>query len=34
MNQTMLHAFYKNFLGHAPDWYKRCILAFLLLNPL
>lgn len=34
MNQTMLHAFYKNFLGHAPDWYKLCILAFLLLNPL
>lgn len=27
-------AFRANFLGHAPDWYKRTILAFLLLNPI
>ncbi|MCM1565210.1 MAG: sodium/proton antiporter NhaB [Dehalobacter sp.] len=27
-------AFRANFLGHAPDWYKRAILAFLLLNPI
>jgi len=27
-------AFYGNFLGHAPEWYKKTILAFLLVNPL
>jgi len=26
-------ALYRNFLGNAPDWYKRSIIAFLLLNP-
>lgn len=29
-----LSAFYKNFLGDAPEWYKNCIIAFLLINPL
>jgi Na+:H+ antiporter, NhaB family len=28
------HAFARNFLGHAPDWYKLTILAFLVVNPL
>lgn len=27
-------AFYKNFLGNAPEWYKVCIVAFLIINPL
>ena len=30
----LAHAFARNFLGHAPDWYKLTILAFLVLNPL
>ncbi|MDH2997661.1 sodium/proton antiporter [Pasteurellaceae bacterium LFhippo2] len=25
---------FKNFLGNAPEWYKFCILAFLIVNPL
>lgn len=29
-----LDAFYKNFLGNAPEWYKACIIAFLIINPL
>ncbi|MDA7688009.1 sodium/proton antiporter NhaB [Pseudomonadales bacterium] len=27
-------AFYKNFLGNAPDWYKSAIILFLILNPI
>ena len=27
-------AFWDNFLGQAPEWYKRAIVAFLLINPL
>lgn len=27
-------AFFKNFLGHTPEWYKVAILAFLIINPL
>lgn len=30
----LLQSFWQNFLGNAPKWYKRCILAILLLNPL
>jgi Na+:H+ antiporter, NhaB family len=30
----LAHAFARNFLGHAPDWYKLTILAFLVVNPL
>ena len=26
-------AFWRNFLGQAPDWYKAVIIAFLLINP-
>ncbi|MCK3655465.1 sodium/proton antiporter [Pasteurellaceae bacterium Macca] len=29
-----LDAMLKNFLGHTPNWYKICILAFLIINPL
>ncbi len=31
---TFSTAFAQNFLGQSPDWYKRTIVAFLLLNPL
>lgn len=27
-------SFYKNFLGQAPDWYKKTIIAFLVINPI
>ncbi len=30
----MLQEAYKSFLGNAPDWYKKTILAFLVLNPI
>jgi NhaB family Na+:H+ antiporter len=34
MAQTMPQAFIANFLGPAPDWYKKTIIAFLILNPI
>ncbi|MFC6338174.1 sodium/proton antiporter NhaB [Pseudomonas sp. CCM 7891] len=34
MSESMAQAFTHNFLGHSPRWYKACILAFLILNPL
>ncbi len=34
MTESLPNAVWKNFLGPSPDWYKRTILAFLLLNPL
>lgn len=34
MHTSMTGAVYKNFLGHAPHWYKNTIIAFLLINPL
>ncbi len=33
-NLTMYQAFWKNFLGRSPDWYKITITCFLILNPL
>jgi NhaB family Na+:H+ antiporter len=33
MNQSLAQAFLANFLGSAPDWYKKTIIAFLVLNP-
>ncbi|SFF57897.1 sodium/proton antiporter, NhaB family [Fontimonas thermophila] len=33
MSQTLAFAFARNFLGHAPNWYKFCILGFLVANP-
>lgn len=33
MVTTLSQAFFHNFLGHAPDWYKKTILAFLAINP-
>ncbi len=32
--QTMAAALTDNFLGRSPDWYKRSIVAFLIVNPL
>ena len=31
--QTMSSALAKNFLGNAPDWYKKTIIGFLIFNP-
>ncbi len=33
MSDTVVSAFWKNFLGPSPVWYKQTIVAFLLLNP-
>lgn len=34
MTHTLRQAFTSNFLGHAPDWYKKAIIAFLVINPI
>lgn len=34
MAQTMPQAFIANFLGQAPEWYKRTIIVFLIMNPI
>ena len=34
MTETATQALWKNFLGASPSWYKKTIVAFLLLNPL
>lgn len=34
MSYSLSGAFAKNFLGHSPLWYKKAIIAFLILNPL
>ena len=34
MSLSLPQAFARNFLGHAPDWYKLTIVAFLVVNPL
>ncbi|MCP5180306.1 MAG: sodium/proton antiporter NhaB [Pseudomonadales bacterium] len=33
MQDSVQTAIWNNFLGHAPDWYKKAILGFLLINP-
>jgi NhaB family Na+:H+ antiporter len=33
MTERLTHALWKNFLGPSPTWYKRTIVAFLVLNP-
>ncbi|PLW68880.1 sodium/proton antiporter NhaB [Pseudohalioglobus lutimaris] len=33
MSESLVSAFWKNFLGPSPVWYKKTILAFLVLNP-
>lgn len=34
MQQSFMSAFYKNFLGNSPSWYKIAILSFLVINPI
>jgi len=34
MQQTFMSAFYKNFLGNSPEWYKMAIISFLIVNPI
>lgn len=34
MQQSIPSAFFKNFLGQAPEWYKKFIIACLILNPI
>ncbi len=34
MSNSFAHALHANFLGHAPEWYKRTILFFLVINPI
>lgn len=34
MSDTLAGAFWRNFLGHAPDWYKWLIVGCLIANPL
>lgn len=34
MTTSFAHALHANFLGHSPEWYKRTILLFLVINPI
>lgn len=34
MHTSIANAFYKNFLGNSPDWYKLAIVACLIINPI
>ena len=34
MQNSFLHALKDNFLGDSPNWYKSCIIAFLIINPI
>ena len=34
MQQSFMSAFFKNFLGNSPVWYKQAIIAFLIINPI
>ena len=34
MQQSFMSAFYKNFLGNSPEWYKLAIISFLIINPI
>jgi NhaB family Na+:H+ antiporter len=34
MQQSVMSAFYKNFLGNSPEWYKLAIISFLVINPI
>lgn len=34
MQQSSLSAFYQNFLGNSPEWYKLAIIACLIINPI
>ena len=34
MQRSFISAFYKNFLGNSPEWYKLSIISFLIINPI
>ena len=34
MSETTAQALWHNFLGPSPDWYKKAIIAFLVINPI
>ncbi len=34
MSETAANAIWDNFLGHSPEWYKKTVLFFLVVNPL
>jgi len=34
MTTSLSQAFFKNFLGNTPDWYKYAIISFLVINPI
>ena len=34
MSDSSLSAFWSNFLGESPDWYKQIIIGFIVINPL
>lgn len=34
MSTSLSQAFFKNFMGHSPIWYKQAIIAFLVINPI
>tara|TARA_R110001592_G_scaffold103298_2_gene291170 strand:- start:37034 stop:38533 length:1500 start_codon:yes stop_codon:yes gene_type:complete len=34
MTKTLPQAFFKNFMGNSPIWYKQAIIAFLIINPI
>ena len=34
MNTAVANPYWQNFLGASPDWYKKTIIAFLVINPI
>ena len=34
MNSAVGNPYWSNFLGASPDWYKKTIIAFLIVNPI
>ena len=34
MSESSLNAFWSNFLGESPNWYKQTIIGFIVINPL
>ena len=34
MNTALANPYWRNFLGSSPDWYKKTIIAFLIINPI
>ena len=34
MNTAVANPYWQNFLGSSPDWYKKTVIAFLIINPI